>query len=221
MKNPAAGNAEQDRAIHRGGADMTILHFRSYVFAAVAAAGFLLGGAAIAQEKHVPKAQAWAEKTLVEWMKDPVVIEAVKAQNAKHASLTQDKVDALDKQWRAETKAAAKPLISEVTGNKLSAYLKKKETDSKGLVTEIFVMDNKGLNVGQSDITSDYWQGDEAKWQKTFQAGPKAVFVDKVEQDESTQKFQTQVSMSIVDPASGAAIGAVTVGLDVEMLMDM
>lgn len=173
-----------------------------------------------AQDKHVPKAQAWAEKALSEWMKDPAVVEAVKAQNAKHASLTQDKVDALDKQWRAETRAAAKPLINEVMSNSLSAYLKKREAESKGLVTEIFVMDNKGLNVGQSDVTSDYWQGDEAKWQKTFSVGPNAVFVDKVEQDESTQKFQTQVSISVVD-GSGAVIGAVTVGLDVEMLMDM
>jgi hypothetical protein len=82
-------------------------------------------------------------------------------------------------------------------------------------------MDNKGLNVGQSDVTSDYWQGDEAKWQKTYSVGPAAVFVDKIEQDESTQKFQTQVSISVVDPAGGAVIGAVTVGLDVEMLMDM
>src|SRR3546814_10661759 len=82
-------------------------------------------------------------------------------------------------------------------------------------------MDDKGLNVGQSDVTSDYWQGDEAKWQKTYSVGPNAIFVDKVDQDESTQKFQTQVSMSVVDPASGKAIGAVTVGLDVEMLMEM
>lgn len=189
-------------------------------FAAMIAWAVFAAMPAVAQDKHVPKAQAWAEKTLREWMKDPVVIEAVKAQNAKHASLTQDKIDALDKQWRAETKASAKPLISEVTGNALSAYLRKKEAESQGLVTEIFVMDNKGLNVGQSDVTSDYWQGDEAKWQKTYPAGPNAVFVDKVEQDESTQKFQTQVSMTVVD-GSGAAIGAVTVGLDVEMLMDM
>lgn len=189
-------------------------------FIAVALALALASVPAAAQDKHVPKAQAWAEKTLRDWMKDPAVIEAVKAQNAKHASLTQDRIDALDKQWRAETKAASKPLITEVMGNALSAYLKKKEADSKGLVTEIFVMDNKGLNVGQSDVTSDYWQGDEAKWQKTFSVGPNAIFVDKVEQDESTQKFQTQVSISVID-GSGAVIGAVTVGLDVEMLMDM
>ena len=182
--------------------------------------GVFAAGPAAAQEKHVPKAQAWAEKTLRDWMKDPAVTEAVKAQNAKHASLSPEKILELDKQWRTETKASAKPLINEVMGNTLSAYLKKKEAESKGLVTEIFVMDNKGLNVGQSDVTSDYWQGDEAKWQKTFSVGPNAVFVDKVEQDESTQKFQTQISVSIVD-AAGAVIGAVTVGLDVEMLMDM
>ena len=204
-----------------GGIDMAILSFRSSVTAIFAAAALLLAGGAMAQDKHAPKAQAWAEKTLQAWMKDPMVVEAIKAQNAKHANLTQDKIDALDKQWRAETKAASKPLINEVTGNALSAYLKKKEAEAKGLVTEIFVMDNTGLNVGQSDITSDYWQGDEAKWQKTFPVGPKAIFVDKVEQDESTQKFQTQVSMSVVDPANGAVIGAVTVGLDVEILMDM
>jgi hypothetical protein len=197
------------------------LHIAFRMFALVLAAGLPLAFAApaSAQDKHVPKAQAWAEKTLRDWMKDPVVIAAVKAQNVKHADLTQDKIDALDKQWRAETKASAKPLINEVMGNALSALLKKKEAEGKGLVTEIFVMDNKGLNVGQSDVTSDYWQGDEAKWQKTFSVGPAAVFVDKVDKDESTQKFQTQVSISIVD--GGAVIGAVTVGLDVEMLMEM
>ena len=35
--------------------------------------------------------------------------------------------------------------------------------------------DNKGLNVGQSDVTSDYWQGDEAKWKKSYKMGAGAV----------------------------------------------
>jgi uncharacterized phage infection (PIP) family protein YhgE len=37
------------------------------------------------------------------------------------------------------------------------------------------VKDNKGLNVGQSDVTSDYWQGDEAKWKKSYKMGAGAV----------------------------------------------
>ncbi|WP_341702968.1 hypothetical protein [Ferrovibrio sp.] len=200
---------------------MTIYPRIRIAIIAVAAAVALAVAPQVQAQDHAPKAKAWAEKTLKGWMQDAIVVEAVKAQNAKHAGLTQDKIDALDKQWRAETKGGSKPLIDSVVGNALSVWLKKREAESKGLVTEIFVMDDKGLNVGQSDVTSDYWQGDEAKWQKTYSVGPGAVFVDKVDQDESTQKFQTQVSMTVVDPASGKAIGAVTVGLDVELLMEM
>jgi hypothetical protein len=187
--------------------------------AAAVAAIVASSGAALAQEKHEAPAKAFAEGKLKQWMSEPVVIDAIKAQNAKHASLEQAKIDELDKQWRAETKSASKPLIEQHLGNPLSAYLKKLKADTKGLVTEIFVMDDKGLNVGQSDVTSDYWQGDEAKWQKTFLVGPSAVFIDKIEKDESSQAFQSQISMAIADPATGKAIGAVTVGVDVDELL--
>jgi len=79
-------------------------------------------------------------------------------------------------------------------------------------------MDFKGLNVGQSAVTSDYMQGDEAKWQKTYQAGADALFIDEVEFDDSTQSFQTQMSATVVDPATGEAIGAITIGVNVEKL---
>ncbi|GIK99578.1 MAG: hypothetical protein BroJett029_37870 [Alphaproteobacteria bacterium] len=152
------------------------------------------------------------------WISDPTVVEAVKAQNAKNAALSQADIDALDQQWRTETSAGSKPLIDATLSNALSQYLKKLKDDSQGLYTEIFVMDAKGLNVGQSDVTSDYWQGDEDKWQQTYPVGPDALLIGEVEQDESTQRFQTQVSLSVVDPANGAVIGAVTVGIDVETL---
>ena len=108
------------------------------------------------------------------------------------------------------------PLIASVLANSLSAYLKDVKADAAGLYTEIFVMDDKGLNVGQSDVTSDYWQGDEAKWKKTFLAGADGLLIDEVEFDESSQTYQSQVSVAIVDPTTGKSIGAVTVGVDVE-----
>ena len=154
------------------------------------------------------------------WLGDSVVVQAINAQNDEHASLSQADIDRLDKQWRAETKGSDRPLISEVLAKPLSQYLKKLKAESKGLYSEIFVMDNKGLNVGQSDPTSDYWQGDEGKWQKTFLAGARAVFIDKIKHDESAQTFQSQVSLSITDPQTNIVIGAVTVGLDVEVLLN-
>ena len=128
-------------------------------------------------------------------------------------------VEGLDQQWRSQTGAASQPMIEQVLNSALSQHLSGLKADQQGLVTEIFVMDNKGLNVGQSDVTSDYWQGDEAKWQKTYLAGPDAVFVDEVEQDESTQVFQSQISMAITDPTSGEVIGAITVGVNVDDLL--
>jgi hypothetical protein len=184
---------------------------------AVASALLLLAAVGQASEHEAPMKKI-AETKIKTWISDPVIVNAVKAQNEKHASLTQADVDKLDKQWRAETKAAAKPLIDPIVNNDLSKFLKKVAADSKGLYTEIFVMDNKGLNVGQSDITSDYWQGDEAKWQKTYSVGASAIHISDVSKDESTQSFQSQLSLPVVDPASNQVIGAVTIGINVEQI---
>lgn len=143
------------------------------------------------------------------------VIEAVKAQNKETAGHDQAKIDELDKTWRAETDATDQPMIDAVLENDLSAYLADVQDGSDGLFTEIFVMDAKGLNVGQSDVTSDFWQGDEAKWKETFLKGKGAIHVSELEEDESTQMVQSQVSVSVTDPASGETIGAVTFGVNV------
>jgi hypothetical protein len=181
-------------------------------------AGTLFATAAWASDAHVAPMTDFAKSTVKQWISNDVVIQAVKAQNAKHAGLSQADIDAMDKDWRAQTGASSKPMIDAVLGNALSNFLKQQQDGAQGVVTEVFVMDNLGLNVGQSEVTSDYWQGDEAKWQKTYQAGADAIFIDEVEMDESTQAFQSQLSMSIVDPATGEVIGAITVGVNIDAL---
>lgn len=189
------------------------------VFAA--AAGMMLAASAVpaaAQVDHVPAMKKYVEENLKQLMSDPAVIAAVKAQNEKTAGYSQAKIDELDQQWRSEVGSGGGPLVEETLKAKLSGHLTEVKNAQQGMITELFVMDAKGLNVGQSDPTSDYWQGDEAKWQKTFGAGAGAVFVDEVEQDESTQMLQSQASFTIVDPETGAPIGAVTAGVNLEML---
>lgn len=173
---------------------------------------------ALAEDDYVAAARAYVEQHVVPVLSEAVVVDAINAQNAKFAGLKQADIDALDQKWRAEVEAADKPMIDEALASPLSKFLVEQREKSGGVITELFVTDDKGLNVGQSDPTSDYWQGDEAKWQKSFQVGPGAIFVDDVEKDESTQQLQTQVSATIVDPKTGAAIGAVTVGINVDGL---
>ncbi len=177
----------------------------------------------MAPAAHAAGEQEGAIRELVEsqiraWTVSPTIVAAINIQNRNHAGLDQADIDALDKKWRAETSAGAKPLIDELLDRAASRELSRYKNEGEGLFTEIFVMDNKGLNVAQSDVTSDYWQGDEAKWQKTFLAGPDGMFIDEVEFDESTQTYQAQVSLSITDPDTNETIGAITVGVNVELL---
>jgi glycerol-3-phosphate dehydrogenase len=159
-----------------------------------------------------------AETDVKLWINHPTIIDAIRAQNIQNARLSTEDILRLDERWRAETVSPSKPMIQALMANALSSFLMQKKHASKGLYTEIFVMDDKGLNVGQSDITSDYWQGDEAKWQKTFLVGPNAMLIETMKRDKSTHILQSQLSLPVTDPATGDVIGAITVGIDVSRL---
>jgi hypothetical protein len=62
--------------------------------------------------------------------------------------------------------------------------------------------------------TSDYWQGDEAKFQKSFNGGAGQVHVGDVKFDESAQVYQVQISVPVTDGVK--AIGAITIGVDLD-----
>ncbi|WP_296432870.1 type IV pili methyl-accepting chemotaxis transducer N-terminal domain-containing protein [Yoonia sp.] len=163
--------------------------------------------------------EAYAREELSNWLTDPALIAAINAQNADHANLTEDAVIALDQQWRAEAGSGGGPLIEKLLTAPVSKWLLAQQQATAGFVTEVFVMDNKGLNVAQSVETSDYWQGDEAKWQATYSVGPDALHISEVEFDDSTGFYQSQGSLSITDPSTGEVIGAVTFGINVQNLM--
>jgi hypothetical protein len=102
-------------------------------------------------------------------------------------------------------------------GNELSTLLRKKRDEMKDVVMEIFVYDYKGLNVGQTDLTEDYNQGDETKFWKSFSSGPDGLVVEKIKPDGGRPHI-SQASLAIKDPESGKAIGAMTIGVDYDGL---
>ena len=171
-----------------------------------------------AQDEFTAPLTELARGEIAAFASDPILISAIIEQNAASSAYDQARIDALDTQWRAEVGAASKPLIDATLSNAASQYLAGVQAASAGKYTEIFAMDAKGLNVAQSTLTSDYWQGDEDKFTASFGAGADAVHIGEIEQDESTQIFQSQVSVPITDPATGQLIGAITVGVDVSML---
>jgi hypothetical protein len=166
-----------------------------------------------AQDIDTYKAQALLDAKALST--NTVVINAIKTQNESHAALSAEKILELDVMWRTEVKNDNFTIVNTVKDSKASAELVGIKDASQGTYGEVFVMDNKGLNVAMSDITSDYWQGDEGKWSETFSKGAGAVHVSEVEFDESAQAYTTQISTSITDE-TGAVIGAVTFGVIME-----
>lgn len=161
----------------------------------------------------------YLEANVLPWADAPVIVEAVSAQNAVTSGYDQSQIDALDRTWREEVGTGASALVDGVLMGPAADFLREHVSALGGTMTEVIVMDSQGLNVAASNATSDYWQGDEDKYQKTYGVGVGAVHFSEIEFDESTQIYQVQISFTLTDPATGAAIGAMTVGLDAESLM--
>ena len=134
---------------------------------------------------------------------------SVKTHNAQEAQQSEADIKALDARWRADDRELIDPILE----HELSQYLAQIVAASEGTITEIIVMGIKGGNVAVSSQTSDYWQGDEEKWQKTVGAKTDERFIDGVEFDESTGTFSQQMSQRF--QIDGRASGAITIGFDI------
>lgn len=142
---------------------------------------------------------------------DPVIIDAIAAQNARGASLAD--IQAADQIWMGTPGVSdfMRTVIDSPAGRHLRTW-----RQARGYVSEIIVMDHQGANVALTEKTSDYWQGDEAKFTGACQAGG-VTFVDKVKFDDSTQTYSVPVSIPVRD-AAGTLIGVICFGLDIENL---
>lgn len=186
------------------------------------AAILLLGTVSGAMANTPPDLSGMDTKALYEqintWLDREIVSLSVEAHNETYGDLKEADIIKLDDQWRAETKADDKPLIAATLSSPLSIYLTRMQGQSYGLFVEVFVMDEVGLNVGQSSITSDFWQGDEAKFQKTYPVGKDAIFVDEPEWDDTLKIWRVQVNKSLVNPKSNELIGAATIEVNLTEL---
>lgn len=167
-------------------------------------------------QEYAALVQDYATGELQQWITDPVIIYAIREQNGLNQNISKLKIKKLDKQWINGGRYG--PMLLELLDRQASVIARDRRELSNGIVNEIIVMDAVGMNVAISDPTSDFFQGDEAKWQQTFLIGPDAVHVGDVEFDESTQKVQTQVSLTVTDPDTGEPIGAVTLGISLDKL---
>jgi hypothetical protein len=166
---------------------------------------------ALFAEEAPQKVVDLANSKLVKMGSDPTIVKAVKNENAKGKTLSQ--VQDLDKKWKATP--GVDDYMSAMMDSECGKHLRSIQ-DGSASYAEIFVMDNLGGNVCMTDKTSDYWQGDEAKFKESYKDGKGAVHISKVKFDDSTQAYVVQVSVPVVD--DGDIIGAITIGVDVDKI---
>jgi hypothetical protein len=94
--------------------------------------------------------------------RDSSIHAAVSASNASVES--PDLVHRRDALWSANLRD---PLRQAIVQAPCSAKVREMVKDDP-LVVEAFVMNDRGTLVCSMIETSDYWQGDESKWQRTF-----------------------------------------------------
>jgi hypothetical protein len=138
---------------------------------------------------------------------DPVVMAALRAKNASGESF-QD-IRRKDAEWSQNPQA---PLRKELTSNNCATRLREL-TKSDPAVVEVILMDRNGANVCISRETSDYWQGDEEKFQKPYQEGHD-IFMGEAAFDQSAGVYALQVSALVWD--GDAKAGALTLSLRVK-----
>jgi hypothetical protein len=136
--------------------------------------------------------------------RDSSIHAAVSASNASVES--PDLIRRRDALWIANPHD---PLRQAIVQAPCSAKVRDMVKDD-AVVVEAFVMNDRGTLVCSVAETSDYWQGDEAKWQRTFVEG-KEAFVEEPAFDVSSGKYAIQVSVPIAE--AGKRIGAVTLTL--------
>lgn len=142
--------------------------------------------------------------------KNGMLLESIRAQNRK--GMTLDEIKKIDEEW----KAGSSPLIQELQENKAGNFLKNIIVQQSDVYSEVFLTDAQGANVAAYPATSDYWQGDEAKFTKSYADGKGEVFIGGVEFDESTKANAVQISVPMI--YNSEAIGVMVIGVKVSVL---
>jgi len=163
----------------------------------------LFASPAVRAEAPTPEVQSKIDsllKDMQQWAADPIVVNAVKAQNASlpatYAEVTQEKWTAL---------SVLDPFVRGFAKNEAGVFLKSKKTDAVG---EVFLSDASGNKVAfLSKTTSWNHKGkpkhDEPMSGKSWQ-GP-------LEVDASTGLMMVQASVPVLD--AGKPIGSLVVGI--------
>lgn len=149
------------------------------------------------------------------------VTDAAKSQNKKWENISQAEIQSLDKQWTQSKEDDDYDLmvIRGFMTNECARTLLEFQRSNPDF-KEIFITDKQGLNVCQTNKTSDFYQADEAWWVKSYAQGSGLSYSGEIEYDESVQSQSVSVFLPVRDPADGKTIGVCKAVIGLFSLVD-
>lgn len=127
-----------------------------------------------------------------------------------------------DKAWMNAFQHRDDSVLFTLTDTDLGKKLHAIKAASAGVITEIILVDERGLNLAVSDMTSDFYQGDETKFILAKKLTTNQYFVDEIAHDASTRLFQVNVSFPLFDKNKPARLlGFMIIGLNVEKALSL
>ena len=188
-------------AVHKGFAQLaTVLMWLGLVLFSAPTHAFCAG-------KLIKEIQAIANQ--------PEIILAVKEHNAKN--LTMQHILEVDQRWLAEKGQV--PEAAALLGSPISRLLRA-VISGKTYFREAILTGNQGANVAINQLTTDYWQGDEEKFQAIFDTQYPSrkpdSHISRARWDESTKAMIAQVSVPVMDGKT--MIGTLTLGVDLKRI---
>jgi hypothetical protein len=155
---------------------------------------------------------------LERWLQTPELVQWLAHYNQAREDLTEPQILALDQQWRSDYQKGNHPGLNALLSPKLMALLERwLANDTHDYITEIIITGRRGMNVAAKPYSSDFWQGDEAKFQQGVVQTNGHWFFDKVLYDSSSQHFQAQISVPI--RANAEVVGVITLGVAIERII--
>jgi hypothetical protein len=115
-----------------------------------------------------------------------------------------------DRQWQSEAAAAGRNGLLQSPASQFLADI----VGHDPIYREILVTDRQGRLVAASNVTSDYYQGDEDWWTASFDGGRGRVIVTDVRRDESAGVYAFDIAVPVPAPTGDEIVGVMKIVAD-------
>jgi signal transduction histidine kinase len=158
-------------------------------------------------------------ETVQEHCKDITTIQAIAGSNRRFEKMSnvQSYIHQQDSKWTSAPQGETTELMQKLLNSDLSNEMRKdiefyEEKYGYPVFVETIATNKYGVNVAQTQRSSDYYQADEQWWQ---QAKEKGRYIGDVQYDDSAEIYSIAICVKVLDEA-GEFIGVVKSVLNIE-----